>query len=298
MDPGDTLESPRGVYKIVKWLDKGAFGEVYLTNYTAKNISNSEQVALKKIALRGMDEKKKEECKKEAELMKRISESSTSQHIVKYFDSFTGEVYTDELLSEMGEIESLSHGSLFIAMDYCSRGDLDSKIEANIRSRKEFDPKIIYDYIYQIADGINELHVKHKIAHRDLKPANILIALEGDREVLKISDFGLVKVINSLDMSQSQSHSYLRGTWLYMSPEQRDNIKCRFPVVDIWAIGIIFYELCITPKKLVWQKMDNIREKVKNNEQDTIWLNKMIANDPYERMSSDQVCNEARGKPF
>ncbi|PAV80446.1 hypothetical protein WR25_00222 [Diploscapter pachys] len=279
MDPGDTLESPRGVYKIVEKLGEGGFGEVYLTDYTAKNASNSEQVALKKIAFHGMNEEK---CKNEAELMKRISESSTNQHIVKYLDSFM----------------TPDHRNLYIAMNYCSCGDLRRKIKANVRSAKDFDPKIIYDYIYQIADGINELHVKHKIAHRDLKPANILIALEGNKEVLKISDIELARVIDSPSRSQDPSHSYLRGTWLYMSPEQRGNIKCKFPVVDIWAIGIIFYELCIAPKRLDNDEMDDIREKVTNNQRDTTWLNKMIAKDPSKRMNAEQVRDEAISKPF
>ncbi|PAV59180.1 hypothetical protein WR25_24605 [Diploscapter pachys] len=275
MNPGNTLKSPKGVYKIVKKLGEGGFGEVYLTDYTAKNASNSEQVALKKILLHGMDEEEKKKCNEEAELMKKISESSTNQHIVKYLDSFQ------------------SHDNLFIAMDYCSREDLSSKIKANVNSKEKFDPETVYDYIYQIADGINELHVKHKIAHRDLKPANILIAWDNEKEVLKISDFGLVKVIESLNIAQSHSKSC--GTPLYKSPEQRNKIKCRFPVVDIWAIGIIFYELCIAPKRLDENEMDDIREKVKNNQRDTTWLNEMIAKNPNKRMSAKQVRDEARG---
>ncbi|PAV86601.1 hypothetical protein WR25_12998 [Diploscapter pachys] len=273
MDPGNTLESPRGAYKIVEKLGEEGFGKAYLTEYTAENASNSEQVALKKIALHGMDEKEKEECEEEAKLMKRISESSTNQHIVKYLDSFM----------------TPSHDSLFIAMDYCSRGDLNSKIEENISSKEKFDSEIVYDYIYQIADGINELHVKYNIVHRDLKPANILIALENGKEVLKISDFGLVKVIDSLSNNPNQNPIH---TPLYMAPEP--NFDHYQSSVDIWTIGIIFYELCIVPKKLKEDEMEDLREK------DTTWLNKMIARDKSKRMSADQVCDEARsrGKPF
>ncbi|PAV73824.1 hypothetical protein WR25_18150 [Diploscapter pachys] len=280
MDLGNTLESPKGVYKIVRQIGKGTFGEVYLADYTAKNASTSEQVAVKELALHGMDEKEKKECNKEAEVMEQISESSTSPHVVKYFDSFM----------------MPSYGNLYIAMDYCSCGDLRSKIRANIESGKEFDPKIVYDYIYQIADGINELH-KHKIAHRDLKPANILISWEDGKEVLKISDFGLVKVLESISITQS--HSKWCGTPLYMAPEQHTLTPCRFPVVDIWTIGIIFYELCITPKRLT-DEMDDIRTKFIDDlrAKDTTWLNKMIAKDRYQRMRASQICEIARGKPF
>ena len=246
MDPDDTLKSPKGVYKIVEKLGEGGFGYVYLTDYTVKNDSKSEQVALKEISLRGMSE---EECEKEVELMKKISESPTSPHVIKYLDSFM----------------TSNHRNLYIAMSYCSSGDLSSKISANIRLGKEFDPEIVYDYINQIADGINELHVKHKIVHRDLKPGNVLIAWESGNEVLKISDFGLAKVIHSLNQNPNQNPIHtICGTWFYMAPEQYSG-EYEFPV-DIWAIGIIFYELCIVPKRLDKDEMDGIRKKVEDNQ--------------------------------
>ena len=125
-----------------------------------------------------------------------------------------------------------------------------------------FNRPVIYDYIYQIANGIEELH-RFGIVHRDLKPANILMDREGNRDVLKITDFGLAKLLNNQRSGRYYPRVY--GTALYMAPEQEDGEPCT-KAVDNWAIGIIFYELAIAPDVF----MDQERYSIIDNHRDSL----------------------------
>jgi len=75
-----------------------------------------------------------------------------------------------------------------------------------------------------------------KIIHRDLKTANIF--LTKDRQV-KIGDFGISK---TLDKTQLAATSMI-GTPYYLSPEMVEGKPYSFKA-DIWALGIILYQLC------------------------------------------------------
>ena len=102
----------------------------------------------------------------------------------------------------------------------------------------------------QIAEAVAYAHEKG-ITHRDLKPANIKITPEGN---VKVLDFGLAKVLEgpkNLDSDPSQSPTYgnpttvegmILGTAAYMSPEQAKG-KPVDKRSDIWAFGVVLYEL-------------------------------------------------------
>ncbi|CAD8142265.1 unnamed protein product [Paramecium pentaurelia] len=84
----------------------------------------------------------------------------------------------------------------------------------------------------QMAKGVSELH-KLGFFHRDLKPNNFVIGLDNK---IKLIDFGTTKTI------QYTSHTQNEGTLSYMAPEVSitDDYDSS---VDIWSLGIIFYEL-------------------------------------------------------
>ena len=106
----------------------------------------------------------------------------------------------------------------------------------------------------QIAEALEDAHDKG-ITHRDLKPANIKIKPDG---TVKVLDFGLAKVTagpaasgeNSptLTIGMTQAGMIL-GTASYMAPEQargKENVDKR---ADIWAFGVVLYEL-LTGRRL------------------------------------------------
>ncbi|PAV77559.1 hypothetical protein WR25_07175 isoform A [Diploscapter pachys] len=288
MYSGDILESPVGNYEIVEELGNGAFGTVYLTKFTRYNWRRPKKTAVKEIANSfNSDFRNINACLREAQLMKQISDSSRSNHVVRYYESF---------ISQADSFDGPNYRGLFIAMEYCSNGDLANKIGDKINMGRRFNRPLIYDYIYQIADGIETLH-RSGIVHRDLKPANILVDRYGNRDVLKITDFGLAKMLNEQNVGGYYPRMY--GTPLYMAPEQEDGDPCRFPV-DIWAIGLIFYELCISPDEFTEEIRDQIICENRDNlpdrfpEADEIWLDKMTAFNPEDRTRASNIKNTAR----
>ncbi|MFT3882019.1 MAG: serine/threonine-protein kinase [Gemmatales bacterium] len=77
----------------------------------------------------------------------------------------------------------------------------------------------------------------HGIIHRDLKPSNLMMDKNG---VLKLTDFGIAK---DSDMSGLTSANSTVGTAAYMSPEQCRGERDLTPKSDLYALGIVFYEL-------------------------------------------------------
>ncbi|MDF1663415.1 MAG: serine/threonine-protein kinase [Planctomycetota bacterium] len=94
-----------------------------------------------------------------------------------------------------------------------------------------------------IASALQYSHEK-EILHRDLKPANVLIRKD-DGQVF-LTDFGLARLSGASALTGSQD---MLGTPHYMSPEQAGSEHERLgPSTDIWALGVIYYEL-VTGKK-------------------------------------------------
>jgi calcium/calmodulin-dependent protein kinase I len=74
-------------------------------------------------------------------------------------------------------------------------------------------------------------------AHRDLKPENLLYSSPDPDATIKISDFGLAKVISTNDLMMTAC-----GTPSYVAPEILTG-KGYSMAVDYWAIGVILYVL-------------------------------------------------------
>ncbi|MCB9687853.1 MAG: protein kinase [Alphaproteobacteria bacterium] len=95
-----------------------------------------------------------------------------------------------------------------------------------------------------ILKGVRAAH-KAGFVHRDLKPANVLMARTDDGFLPKIADFGLAKALRGSegDLSRTRTGAFM-GTPIYMAPEQFRSAKNVDERADIYALGVIAYEIC------------------------------------------------------
>ncbi len=130
-------------------------------------------------------------------------------------------------IHDIGEDED---GQLFIVMAFYDGQTLKYRLEEGLLSQ---DSAIGTGY--QIVRGLARSH-EAGIVHRDIKPANIMITDRGD---VKILDFGVAKLSESADLTQSGATV---GTAAYMSPEQArgESVDHR---ADIWSVGVLLYEM-------------------------------------------------------
>ena len=91
----------------------------------------------------------------------------------------------------------------------------------------------------QICAGIQHAH-DNGVVHRDVKPENILVSEEG---TVKIADFGLAKLLFSKELVSLTRTGQVMGTPHYMAPEQLENPEEVNLQADIYAMGVVFYEL-------------------------------------------------------
>jgi serine/threonine protein kinase len=131
----------------------------------------------------------------------------------------------------------------YIAMEYVSGCDLRTIID---RSKKRSQPLSIAHAIYvigELAAGLDHAHRARdrsgdslEIVHRDVSPQNIVVSRDGR---IKLIDFGIAKAATGQPATQV---GILKGKFGYMSPEQARGqpIDRRS---DVFALGIIFYEL-------------------------------------------------------
>ncbi len=109
----------------------------------------------------------------------------------------------------------------------------------NTFNKKGLPQRFCASVICQAAEGL-AVAEKQNVVHRDIKPDNLLFNSQG---VLKIADFGIVKIGNA---HQGTMAGTVLGSPNYISPEQFHD-EAPSPQSDIWALGVTFY-YCLTGK--------------------------------------------------
>jgi hypothetical protein len=138
---------------------------------------------------------------------------------------------------------TLDTGGAYLVMELARGETLAAAVEWSGR----LHPHVAAEYFAQIIEGVKAAHVAGVI-HRDLKPENVLLAeAEDGRTVVKLLDFGLAKILESVATSGAPTAGMITtpgtvvGTFGYMSPEQLTGAAVD-ERSDIFAIGVMVFK--------------------------------------------------------
>lgn len=129
-----------------------------------------------------------------------------------------------------------SHLGACLVLEYMSGGDLLNRILASPEKRlTEEQSRCVF---YQMTEAVNYLHNKG-ITHRDIKPDNVLLKDHGEFTLVKLSDFGLSKLVIEGTYMKS-----LLGTPTYTAPEVlRTDVVTYTSKVDVWSMGVMLFAM-------------------------------------------------------
>uniref|UniRef100_A0A671QKD2 non-specific serine/threonine protein kinase n=1 Tax=Sinocyclocheilus anshuiensis TaxID=1608454 RepID=A0A671QKD2_9TELE len=217
-------------YLLLHLLGRGGFSEVY----KAFDLIEQRYAAVKIHQLnKNWREEKKENYHKHACREYRIHKQLDHPRIVKLYDYF-----------------SLDTDTFCTVLEYCEGNDLDFYL----KQHKLMSEKEARSIVMQIVNALRYLNeIKPPIIHYDLKPGNILLVDGNACGEIKITDFGLSKIMDddSYGVDGMDLTSQGAGTYWYLPPEcfvvgkEPPKISNK---VDVWSVGVIFFQ-CLYGRK-------------------------------------------------
>lgn len=213
VQPGAIIE---GKYQLVRQIGEGGMGVVF----EARNVRIGLRVALKFIL--------PELAQSQQAVARLIREAQAaaalgSDHIVRVLD--------------VGDAAGLP----FVVMEYLEGRNLADVLAAD----GTLDPGRATALVVQACVGLEAAHSKGFV-HRDLKPENLFLTRADDgSERVKVLDFGIAKALDSSSgqVPRLTKEGMTLGTLFYMAPEQLWNAKGSDRRADVYALGVVLYEL-------------------------------------------------------
>ncbi len=157
--------------------------------------------------------------------------------------------FVERFEREARALALLSHPNIVTVYDFGRTADGQAYLimelvnGVNLReaiSARRVGPHEAIDLIEKMARALDYAHAKG-VVHRDIKPENVLL---GDDDTLKIADFGIAKVINDPKKYFTLTATrQVLGSPHYLAPEQIESPDQVDHRIDLYALGVIFYEL-------------------------------------------------------
>jgi len=212
---GDVIN---GKYLIESFLGEGGVGVVA----AARNIELDERVALKFL---------RPEMLVQAEIVARFMREAKAACRIK-----------SEYVANVYDVGTQPDGSPFLVMEHLEGQDLGTVVS----QRGQLNYREATEYVMQTCEALAVAHAQG-VVHRDIKPENLFLTSRAGMSVIKVLDFGISKAAltgsifgSALPLVKTVN---LMGTPLYMSPEQIRSADGGDMRSDIWALGMVLFEI-------------------------------------------------------
>ena len=273
-----------GEYRLVRFLGKGSYGEIYLaqkgndpTLYAAKVLDKQrmEKPTMKKY------------LEREISILKQLKHPNICQ-------------FYDKLVDE-------SH--IYLIIEFCNGGNLTQCMGKYISVYKEpFSIEIIQHFMRQIISAFCHIH-SNKIIHRDIKLDNILLSFKDPKDIkklnllrseIKIIDFGVATKLDESEFAFTAVGSPITMDPLilkkYLNAGGIEKLQGYNEKADVWSLGTIFYQLLTGQGMFKFNTMEEFMKRVdegtyvvpinKNFSKEAIsFLNCMLQYNPEDRIS-------------
>ena len=199
--------------------------------------------------------------------IKRILPQFSEQ--IEFIDMFKDEAKIAVNISHANIVSIYEFGveksQFFLAMDYVEGRNLRQILNKMKKSGVAFSIEQVIFIIKEVAAGLDAAHrcidantgKPLNIIHRDMSPQNVMVSFEGE---VKVVDFGIAKAETQIETTRAGT---LKGKFGYMSPEQAEgqSIDLR---TDIFALGIVFWELLANDRLFVANNEVNTLRKIRD----------------------------------
>jgi len=216
----DNRARQMGPYRLLRQIGEGAISNVYL----AQHRMLKRPAAVKVLKMQSTKEEWTARFQREVQLTSSLHHPNT----ITIYDYGTG-----------------SGGEFWYAMEYLEGLSLADLVE-------RYGPVPPARVAYILRQACASLWEAHScdLVHRDIKPQNIMLCeIRGERDFVKVLDFGLVKQISGDQTRDLTGTMRILGTPLYMSPERIRNPSDADGRADIYALGAVGFYL-LTGKRL------------------------------------------------
>jgi eukaryotic-like serine/threonine-protein kinase len=195
-------------YRLVRPLGSGGMALVYLARHVMIDRLSAIKVLRRDLA---MSASHRERFLREARAVNRINHPNIVE------------------ITDLGE----SDGLVFLVMEYVEGESLLAALR-----RGRFPWPRAARVAAQIAAALARAH-ELGIIHRDLKPENVLLTRRGGDDFVKLTDFGIAKILDAPALTFSEQRF---GTPGYIAPEYAEGAVAD-PRADLYALGIVLYEM-------------------------------------------------------